>query len=224
MSQTFNAKKSVVALLALLMACTALVAVMSEDSEAAGADIKIGTPVAADFADNHAGTLSFGIANNSNLDVTITVVAMEGTNTLATKEYKLTATEKSADGKISFQIGSGDHTISLVASAVETGTTNVIPVDVPSVPVTVHVDTSFWSGWVPYVVLVVVALVAVLMIYMWSRGRPKKAAAVSFSDLEEGKVAAPAAPADTGRKKYEAEPKQEEKPAGRVKYVSDRRK
>ena len=224
MSQNVNVKKSLVALVAFLMACTALVAVMSEDTDAADADIAIGSLKATDFKEKHDGTLSFGIANNSNQDVTITVNAMEGSSVLKSTVIVMTASQKSTDGKLTFQLGSGGHSIRVFGSAVITGTDTPVDVSSPADTITIHVDKSIWSGWAPYVALVIVALIIVLMIYVWSRGRPAKKPAVTFSDLEEGKVSAPAASADTGKKMFEAEPKEEKKSSGRMKYISDRRK
>lgn len=57
--------------------------------------------------------------------------------------------------------------------------------------------------------------------FMWMRGRPKAQPAVTFNDLEEGKVAEQPAPAAATMQKYNSETSKEEGP---VKYKSFRRK
>ena len=98
----------------------------------------------------------------------------------------------------------------------------------PTLSATISVEKSIWSGWVPYVVLAIVGIIVVLMIFIWYRGRPKSKPAVTFTDLEEGRVTEEAKPTETTKKRYEAAPAAKEDKSeastGRIKYKSDRRK
>lgn len=220
--------KQIVAILAAVLAL-ASVAIVSDGSDAAN-DLSMGTPVVvSEFKENSDGTISVNVSNNtSDGTATVTVKAYEGTNEKATVTAVLEAGE-SRSVQITFSLGSGSHTISTVASAVLV--VDDVSTDIASIPgsgasVTIDVSSSIWSGWVPYVVLVIVALIVVLMIFVWYRGRPARAPAVTFNDLESGNVkVAPSEAAGTEKKQYVRKEKGSEQPkTERMRYLSDRRK
>ena len=226
MSQTANCKKSLVAVLALFMACAAF-AVVADDSDAANV-VSIGTiKETKEFQENHSGTITVNVNNGEGQKVTVTLTAKEGSSVKDTETIELDP-EHGTNVEMSFTLGSGDHTITVTATGTyEDGTT--APIVGGPLEITVHSNSSVWSGWMAYAALVVVVIIAALMVYMWMRGRPKKTPGVTFADLEQGKVPAQAQqPSDTSKKMYTAEPKTESKTekssSGRMKYVSDRRK
>ncbi len=59
--------------------------------------------------------------------------------------------------------------------------------------------------------------------FIWFRGRPKSQPAVTFNDLEEGKITESPAVKTTARQKYEGRSQTSDE-SGPVKYKSSRRK
>lgn len=217
--------KTVSLLVALLFAAAAICVIAgSEDSSATA----IGTLNPHDFKDNSNGTLDVTVLNTEAADIVITLTVKEGDNALA--ETTQTVSGGTTVVKISFKLGAGDHTVTVYATA-ELDDGSHTPVSVSgsgTLSTTISVEKSIWSGWVPYVVLAIVGIIVVLMIFIWYRGRPKSKPAVTFTDLEEGRVTEEAKPTETAKKRYEAAPAAKEDKSeastGRIKYKSDRRK
>ena len=220
--------KYIVAVFIAVLAASAAVAVA--DGSDATNEMSMGTAeVSHEFKENTNGTITVNISNNTpNKDATVTVVAKEGNDVKATKEVEISA-GSSKNVELTFTLGAGTHVIATSATAVLTDGETVEELDaVPGsgATVTIDVDQSIWSGWVPYVVLVIVALIVVLMIYIWYRGRPAPAPAVTFNDLESGKVKiTPNAAQTTEKKRYVRQEKNTDKPeTERSRYLSSRRK
>jgi hypothetical protein len=212
-----------IALLTVLFMAFGAFAVAADDSDATA----IGSLEADDFKENHNGTLKVSVANTEGAPIAVTLTVFDGDKEV--KSVTETVSETTQVVKISLKLGAGTHDITVKATAVLDGTTDPVTVSPATSSIEIKVDSSIWSGWVPYVVLVILAIIIILVIFIWNRGRPKKKPTVTFTDLEEGKaIPEEAAPAtDTGRKKYEANKKTDEpKPSegGRIKYKSDRRK
>ncbi len=208
--------RNVLVVFAALFVATAALAVFADDSDA----VSIGSPTATGFNDNNStGTLTVTASNDEANPTTFTLIVTDGSKQVASTEIKVDG-NSTGKAEMKFQLGSGSHTLTVSGTyAVEEGASG----DLDAVSVTVSVGQSIWSGWVPYVALIIVGAIIVLVIYLWNRGRPKSKPTVSFNDLEDGKVAAPAAA--TEKKKYEGTPKKDDEPStGRVKYVSSRRK
>ena len=206
----------------LLLALGAF-AVFADDSDATA----IGSLEGDDFKENHSGTLKVTVANTEGTPIVVTLTVLDDDDEVKTVIETVSGTTQVV--KISLKLGSGSHDITVKATAVVEGTTDPVVVSPAVTSTTIDVDSSIWSGWVPYVVLVILAIIIILVLFIWNRGRPKKKPAVTFTDLEEGKaIPEEAAPADTGRRKYEANKAKTEdsKPSetGRIKYKSDRRK
>ncbi len=209
--------RNVLVVFAALFVATAALAVFADDSDA----VSIGSPTATGFNDNNStGTLTVTASNDEANPTTFNLIVMDGSKQVSSATITV---DGNSTGKVEmkFQLGSGSHTLTVSGTyAVEEGASG----DLDAVSVTVSVGQSIWSGWVPYVALIIVGVIIVLVIYLWNRGRPKSKPTVSFNDLEDGKVSAPAAV--TERKKYEGSSKKDdnESSTGRVKYVSSRRK
>ena len=198
-------------------------AVAADDSDATA----IGSLEADDFKENHSGTLKVSVANTEGAPIAVTLTVFDGEKEV--KSVTETVSDTTQVIKISLKLSAGNHDVTVKATAVIDGTTDPVTVYPATSTIEIDVDSSIWSGWVPYVVLAILAIIIILVIFIWNRGRPKKKPTVTFTDLEEGKaIPEEAAPsADTGRKKYEASKpaKQEEQSStGRIKYKSDRRK
>jgi len=222
-----QSKNIAVVLIAIFVASAAL-SIFADDSAAVD-DISMGNFSSSGFSDNSDGTLSFNVTCNSG-DARLNFVVKEGSQIVGSATEDLRNGESRTIG-ISFRLGTGSHDLVVTASGNwidqdgnYIGT--IAESDVSGSGSSIHVDVSasFWSGWVPYVALVFVALVIALMLYIWIRNRPKSKPALTFSDLEEGKVVAPAPAAETGKKKYEAGGSSAGKTTERLKYTSDRRK
>ena len=219
--------KSASILIALLFAAAA-VCVIADSEDSSAAVTSIGTPNAYGFKDNSSGTLEITVLNAEAENINISITVKEGDNTVATADQ--TVSTGTTIVKVVFKMGAGEHTVTVYATA-ELDDGSHTPVTVSgsgTLTATISVEKSIWSGWVPYVVLAIVGIIVALMLFVWYRGRPKSKPAVTFTDLEEGKVAEETRPAETTKKKYEAAPaakeEKSEAPTGRIKYKSDRRK
>ncbi len=206
----------------IFLAAGAFAVLSSDDSDATA----IGSVTASDFKENSSGTLSVKVVNSEGADIDITLAVYDGDEELKTVTETVSNGTDTVD--ISLRLDAGSYDLTVKATAVLTGTTESVEFVNSTSTVTVDVDESIWSGWVPYVVLVILAIIILIVVYLWYRGRPKQKATVTFADLEEGKPLPQEAQAsETGRKKYEADKakKEDSQPStGRIKYKSDRRK
>ncbi|MCQ2085053.1 MAG: hypothetical protein MJZ21_02775 [archaeon] len=194
-----NLTKPIVAILALLMAFSAVAVLAVDDSDAIG--INTSGITDKNFKEDKNGTLVIPVLNG--FGHTCKVLIEEDGKTVTVQDF---ANVEDVI-EISVELSKGPHHLNIIITDLDNSTS------CPS-SYTLEVKENVWSRVGTYLAVVVVVIVVIIILVVYMRARPNNKPTTTFTQLEEEKKAA------TSAKEQPVAPAKTEK----VKYTSSRRK